>query len=112
VVRVTFRPSDPTTVRLDSGQLRVITFYASWSNLSRSMAPVLNGLELKYTGRIQFTFLDVEDRRNERFKRTLGYTFPPQIFVLNAQGEIARNWKGYVRVQDLEAEFAAQGVRP
>jgi thioredoxin-like negative regulator of GroEL len=112
VVRVTQKITDPTTVRLDAGQLQLVEFFGAWSNLSKSMAPVLNRLEAKYSGSIQFTYLDVDNKANSRFKQALGYQFPPHLFLLDGQGKVLQVWKGYVRVKELEEAFAAQGVTP
>jgi thiol-disulfide isomerase/thioredoxin len=106
---VTQKVSDPATVHLDSGQTQLVEFFATWSNLSKSMAPVLNRLEAKYSERIQFTYLDVDDKANSRFKQALGYQFPPHLFLLDGQGKVLKVWKGYVRVEELEEAFATQG---
>jgi len=112
VVRVTQKITDPATVQLDSGQIQLVEFFASWSNLSKSMAPVLNGLEAKYSERIQFTYLDVDDKANLRIKQALGYQFPPHLFLLDGQGKVLKVLKGYVRVEELEEAFASQGAMP
>lgn len=110
VIRVALEATDPSSVQLDAGQLQLVEFFAFWSPLSKSMAPVVHLLEDEYSDRILFTYLDVDDRANNRFKQVLGYQFVPHIFLLNSQGEILKQWKGYVRAEDLEAEFSAQGV--
>lgn len=80
--------------------------------MCKSMAPVVHRLEDTYRGRILFTYLDVDDRLNDRFERELGYQYAPHLFLLDGQGEILKQWKGYVRSEDLVAEFNAQGVGP
>jgi thiol-disulfide isomerase/thioredoxin len=115
IVRVTLKATDPSTVRLDAGdagQLQLVEFFAFWSPLCKSMAPVVHLLEDQYNGRIQFTYLDVDDRANDRFKQALGYQYAPQFFLLDSQGEILKQWKGYVRSEDLVAEFTTLGVAP
>jgi len=65
------------------------------------MAPIVHGLEAKYTDRIHFVYLDIDDPQNDQFKRTLNYRVQPHIFLLDAQGHVVQSWLGFVN----EAEF-------
>ena len=37
------------------------------------MAPMVHGLEAKYFGKIQFTYLDADDPQTFDFQQTLGF---------------------------------------
>jgi len=52
------------------------------------MAPVVHGLEARYSDRIDFVYLDIDDPRTAPFKSRLGYLVQPHFFMLDGQGEI------------------------
>jgi thiol-disulfide isomerase/thioredoxin len=107
IVRTGLYPSDPLTVVLASGRPQLVEFYAVWSTESKSMAPVINGLEVRYHNRMNFIYLDVDDRATNAFKQALGYLYPPQFFLLDSQGKIINQWSGYVKVEVLETALQA-----
>ena len=55
------------------------------------MAPIVHGLEVEYNGKIQFVYLDIDDQRNEETKRSLGYIYQPEYYLLNSQGQVIKN---------------------
>jgi hypothetical protein len=71
------------------------------------MAPVVHGLEARYSDKIDFVYLDIDDPRTEPFKSQLGYLYQPHIFILDGQGEILTEWVGMVAEADLEAALQA-----
>jgi hypothetical protein len=71
------------------------------------MAPVVHGLEARYSDRIDFVYLDIDDPRTAPFKSQLGYLVQPHIFMLDGQGEILQQWLGMVSEADLEAALLA-----
>ena len=71
------------------------------------MAPVVHGLEARYSDRIDFVYLDIDDPRSAPFKSRLGYLVQPQIFMLDGQGVILQQWLGMVSEADLEAALLA-----
>jgi thiol-disulfide isomerase/thioredoxin len=92
IVRAEMQATDPTSVNLASGNVQLVELFAFWSPTSKSMAPVIHALEDKYQSRIGFVYLDVDDSRNDSFKGTLGYRFPPQFFLLDRDGTIIDQW--------------------
>lgn len=70
------------------------------------MAPMVHGLEAEYFGRIKFTYLDADDRRTDQFQRALGFYYQPEIYLLDASGNVLQKWIGYQTEADLEAVFA------
>jgi hypothetical protein len=69
------------------------------------MAPIVHGLEAEYEGKIQFAYLDIDDQRNEETKRSLGFIYQPEYYLLNGQGQVIKKWIGRVSVDDFRSEF-------
>lgn len=70
------------------------------------MAPMVHGLEAKYFGKITFSYLDADDPQTDEFQRTLGFHYQPEIYLLDADGNVLQKWVGYVSEQQLEEAFA------
>lgn len=70
------------------------------------MAPMVHGLEAKYSGRIRFVYLDADDARTRDFQRALGFRYQPEFYLLDANGRVLRKWIGLVSDGQFEAEFA------
>ncbi|NQU30021.1 MAG: hypothetical protein HQ525_05085 [Anaerolineae bacterium] len=70
------------------------------------MAPVVHGLESKYFGKVDFTYLDIDDAANAEYKRQFNFRYQPQFFLVDGNGVIQKEWIGYVPDFELEAEFA------
>ena len=70
------------------------------------MAPMVHGLEAKYFGKIAFSYLDADDPQTEEFQRTLGFYYQPEIYLLDADGNVLQKWVGLTRGQELEQAFA------
>ena len=70
------------------------------------MAPMVHGLEAKYFGQIKFAFLDADDARTNGFQRALGFNYQPELYLLDANGNVLKKWVGYTSQEDLEAIFA------
>jgi thiol-disulfide isomerase/thioredoxin len=99
------RASDPRTVKLASGKPQLIEFFAFWSGPSQAMAPIVHPLEQSYSDRMNFLFLDIDDPANKAFKTKLGFRFEPHFFLLDSQGNIMKQWVGYVRTQEFVDAF-------
>jgi thioredoxin-like negative regulator of GroEL len=69
------------------------------------MRPIVHGLEARYTGKIQFTYLDVDDPATSSIKQQLGYRVQPQFFLLDGQGKIVKKWFGVVSEEELVGAF-------
>ena len=70
------------------------------------MAPMVHGLEAKYFGRIQFTYLDADDPRTDDFQRALGFYYQPEVYLLDAEGNVLQKWVGFTSEQQFEEVFA------
>jgi thioredoxin-like negative regulator of GroEL len=72
------------------------------------MIPIVHGLQARYSDRIGFVYLDIDDAATQPFKRELGYRVQPHFFLLDAEGNIVQSWLG--RVPEAELEQALQSV--
>ena len=70
------------------------------------MAPMVHGLEAKYFGKIQFTYLDADDPNTFGFRQTLGFVYQPEVYLLDGNGNLLKKWVGYTSEQDFESVFA------
>lgn len=66
---------------------------------------MVHGLEAKYFGQIQFTYLDAADVATREFQRILGFRFQPEFYLLDANGTVLQKWTGYVTQEQLESAF-------
>jgi len=72
------------------------------------MAPIVHGLESDYFNEIKFVYLDVDDPKNDQFKRALGYRVQPHFFLLDADGNVIQQWLGRVSQDDLTKVFNSE----
>jgi len=70
------------------------------------MAPMVHGLEAKYFGKIKFSYLDADDPNTLDFQQTLGFYYQPEIYLLDANGNLLKKWVGYTSEPQFEEEFA------
>ena len=70
------------------------------------MAPVVHGLEAKYSERIGFSFLDIEDARNADLMKEFDFRYQPMFILVDGEGTPIKTWFGAVSVEDFETEFA------
>ena len=63
------------------------------------MAPMVHGLEAEYFGKIKFSYLDADDPRTDGFQRALGFYYQPELYLLDADGNVLKKFIG------LGAEF-------
>jgi thioredoxin-like negative regulator of GroEL len=67
----------------------------------------VHGLEQQYGDKVNFVYLDIDDSRNDSFKRQLGYRVQPHIFLLDGNGQVIEQWLGQVSKDDLETALKA-----
>jgi len=73
------------------------------------LAPVVHGLEQQYGSQVHFIYLDIDDARNDAFKRQLGFRVQPHIFLLDGNGQVIQQWLGLASQEELEAAIQATG---
>ncbi|PWH18307.1 MAG: hypothetical protein DDG59_06560 [Anaerolineae bacterium] len=102
-VDVVMRATDPNRFVLASGKIQLVEFFAFWCPTCKSLAPVLRNLEHRYSERIQFIYLDIDDPRTNPYKQALGYLYQPHLFLIDGEGKIIQQWVGYVTEEELDA---------
>ena len=70
------------------------------------MAPMVHGLEAEYFGKVKFAFLDADDPHTDGFQRALGFYYQPELYFLDANGNLLKKFVGYVQREALVSEFA------
>ena len=70
------------------------------------MAPMVHGLEAKYFGQIQFSYLDADDPQTFDFQQALGFHYQPEVYLLDAQGNVLQKWVGYTSEEEFRDKFA------
>jgi hypothetical protein len=70
------------------------------------MAPMVHGLEATYFGRIKFAYLDADDPLTDDFKRELGFYYQPEVYLLDAEGNVLQKWVGFTSQEEFESVFA------
>ncbi|HMU91506.1 MAG TPA: hypothetical protein PKE35_09560 [Anaerolineales bacterium] len=69
------------------------------------MAPMVHGLEAEYFGKVKFSYLDADDPRTDGFQRALGFYYQPELYLLDANGNVLKKFIGLTSREDLVAEF-------
>lgn len=69
------------------------------------MAPMVHGLEAKYSGKVVFSYLDADDPRTFNFQQELGFYYQPEIYLLDPNGIVLQKWVGFTSETDLENTF-------
>ena len=67
---------------------------------------MVHGLEAEYFGKVKFTYLDADDPDTDAFQRTLGFYYQPEIYILDANGNVLKKFIGNVSEDELKNEFA------
>jgi len=70
------------------------------------MAPMVHGLEAKYYGKIQFTYLDADDSNTDSFQGELGFFYQPEVYLLDGNGNVLKKWVGFTSEEEFETVFA------
>ena len=70
------------------------------------MAPMVHGLEAEYFGRINFVYLDADDNETRPFQQQLGFSYQPEVYLLDGDGNVLKKWIGFTSEEEFEEEFA------
>ena len=105
--RSTFHATDPATVVLASGKVQFVEFFAYWCTVCKAMAPTVHGLENIYSADVTFVYLDRDDPATAAFQEQLGYIYQPHFFLIDANGQILGEWRGYVEGEVLQQAIVA-----
>lgn len=105
--RAPLQSTDPGKVKLASGKVQLVEFFAYWSGPSQALAPIIQGVQAEYSDQVNFVYLDIDNPAVDSFKSDLGFQREPQFFLLDPQGRVLKQWVGYVSVSDLRAAIDA-----
>jgi thiol-disulfide isomerase/thioredoxin len=113
----TLLATDPHTVKLASGKVQIIEFFAFWCTNCRMMAPVMNALEAEYGRQMNFVYLDIDDPDVKPLKDALRFTIPkwgvePNFFLVDERGKILKVWIGLVDPAGFRPGFDAALQQP
>jgi hypothetical protein len=67
---------------------------------------MVHGLEAQYAGKIRFLYLDIDDPANQAAKREFGFSYQPEFYLLDGEGNLLQKWVGSVSQEQFEAVFA------
>jgi len=67
---------------------------------------MVHGLEAKYSGRINFVYLDADNIATDQFQRELGFYYQPEFYLLDGNGNILQKWVGFTSEDEFESVFA------
>ena len=65
------------------------------------MAPVVHGLEQKYSSQIEFIYLDAADSLTSALRNRLNYRAYPSFILLDGQGNELKRWIGSVKKSEF-----------
>ena len=71
------------------------------------MAPIVHGLEDRYSDRMAFSYLDIDDPATAEFRSALGFRVQPELYLLDGEGHLIKKWIGAVPEADLASAFDA-----
>ena len=69
------------------------------------MAPMVHGLEAQYFGKVKFSYLDADDPRTRDFQSTLGFHYQPELYLLDATGNVLMKFVGFTSEEELRSAF-------
>ena len=93
--------TDPKEFSLASGKYQLVEFFAFWNGTSQAMAPIINKLEIEFGDQMNFVYLDIDNPANDEYEKSLKYRTPPHFFLLDAAGNVLKQWQGYVDENEL-----------
>lgn len=70
------------------------------------MAPMVHGLEAKYSGKIDFFYLDADDSATQEYQQKFGFQYQPYFILLDGHGKEVKRWAGAVSKAEFEAAFS------
>lgn len=97
-----FHASHPDEFMLASGRVQLVEFFAYWCAVCKAVAPTVHGLENMYSDQVAFVYLDRDDPRTLPIQEQLGYTYQPHFFLIDANGRVLGQWRGYIDGPELQ----------
>lgn len=77
------------------GRAKVLDFYATWCLPCQRMKPFMEQAQHKYGGQMEFVAIDIDDPNNKALVTRYGIRSVPNVFFLDAQGNVVQHLKGF-----------------
>ena len=87
------------------GKIVVLDFFATWCGPCKKMAPDMEKMEKKYTGKIEFRKIDID--QEPELAQQYNITGVPTIVVLSPDGNILDSTVGVQTADELDKMFSA-----
>ncbi len=98
--------TDPGNFTIASGKYQLVEKMAFWCAECRDLNPVLKSLEEEWGRKINFAYLDVDDPLNvENIQKLSRLKVVPEVLLLDANGNIIKDWIGPPTREELISEF-------
>jgi hypothetical protein len=69
------------------------------------VAPIVNGLEKQYAGRIDFQRVNVLDEANTPIMKHFGFSATPELYLIDGQGKVLAFWDQPVPASQIAGAF-------
>lgn len=92
------QPILPTQPAAD---LELIIFYSPACEPCQEVIAVFQAVEPDYRARIAFTWVNVLDANNAALMESYGFSSPPEVYLVNPQGEVLDYWDEAPAPEDL-----------
>lgn len=83
--------------------VKIIDFNATWCGPCKEMAPIIEKVEQKYTGKVAFEKVDVDEQ--SALANQYGIQSIPTLVYLDAQGKEITRTVGFLSENELEAKI-------
>jgi thioredoxin-like negative regulator of GroEL len=105
VSRPTATPG-PSEITL-TGKPQFVDFYATWCSPCWLMKPFVKDMEEKYSDRVTFWEIDVDNMASGPLNRQYQVVGIPLVVLLDAQGKTVQRLEGYQPEAELDAAIGA-----
>ena len=100
----------PLIATIQSAQRpRVLEFYADWCGPCKAYGPVVEACQAKYSDRVDFQRLNVDDPKSQELAQMCGVSSIPRTCIFDKDGKSVADFAGRVSAERLD-EYMRQVV--